>query len=69
MSERDEPQINFRVNEEADKTDFEKALAKQDHISSATAFFQSCLKALVIASHDGDLVEWPIELVRKPRRK
>ncbi len=67
--ERDEPQINFRVKEESDKTEFEKALSRQEHISSAAAFFQSCMKALCEASEREALVEWPIELVTKrPKR-
>lgn len=66
--ERDEPQVNFRVKEEADKTEFEKALAAQDHISSAAAFFQSCMKALRSVSDKGELVEWPIELVVKSKK-
>lgn len=66
--ERDEPQVNFRVKEESDKAEFEKALSAQDHISSAAAFFQSCMKALRAASEKDELVEWPIEIVTKRKK-
>jgi hypothetical protein len=69
MSERDEPQIGFRVREEGDKTDFVEALKKQHHIASATAFFQSTIDALKAVSDRGELVEWPLEFVTKQDKK
>jgi hypothetical protein len=69
MAERDEPQIGFRVREEEDKTAFTEALKKQHHISSATAFFQSTIDALKAVSDKDELVEWPLEFVRKSAKK
>ena len=66
--ERDEPQINFRIREESDKSEFEKALSAQQHISSASAFFQSCMRALCTVTARQELVEWPIELVTKRKK-
>lgn len=67
--ERDEPQISFRVKEEKQKTDFAKAMAKQDHVPSQAAFFSSVMKALKAASDAGKLIEWPVELVTKPKKR
>ncbi len=67
--DRDEPQIGFRVREEADKTDFIDALKKQRHITNVTVFFQSVIQALKDVSDRDELVEWPIELVTKHKKR
>lgn len=67
--ERDEPQISFRLREEAQKTDFASAIKKQSHVPSQAAFFMSVMKALKAASDKGKLIEWPVELVTKTKKK
>lgn len=67
-TERDEPQIGFRVREEDDKKDFKEALEKQRHIANATVFFQSVMDALIAASNRDELIEWPVEFVTKKKK-
>lgn len=68
MSERDEPQLSFRVKERAQKEEFTAALDKQKHIPSAAALFISVMEAVKAASDEGRLIEWPVELVLKPKK-
>ena len=68
MSERDEPQVSFRVREKAQKEEFVTALARQKHIPSAAALFLSVMDAVKAASDDDRLIEWPVELVLKPKK-
>jgi len=67
MSERDEPQINFRVRESNDKDRFDEALAKQPHIGNATVFFQECMNALCEASEADRQVIMPLRFETRPR--
>lgn len=67
--ERDEPQISFRLREEVQKTDFTSAIKKQPHVPSQAAFFMSAMQALKAASDEGRLIEWPVELVTKAKKK
>ena len=67
--ERDDLQMSFRIREEAERKDFSAALKKQHHIPNQTTFFSSVMKALKAASDAGQLIEWPVELVTKPKKK
>lgn len=68
-ADRDEPQIGFRVREKSQKEEFEDSLKdKQKHIASTTAFFQSVMDAVIEVSKKNQTLEWPIELVTKPKK-
>lgn len=62
-----EPQIGFRARDKKQKRDFDDALDKQTHVANATKFFESVVDALIATSKKGDLVEWPIKFVTKPK--
>ena len=62
-------QINFRLREDMDKEAFTRTLeTKQKHIPNQTALFQGVMDAVQKASKAGRLIEWPIELVLKPKK-
>lgn len=61
--------MGFRVREPSQTRNFTKALKKQNHIANKTVFFQSVVDALIRASNSDEMVEWPIELVAKPKKR
>lgn len=61
--------MSFRIREEAERTNFADALKKQHHVPSQTQFFSSVMRALKAASDKNKLIEWPVELVTKPKKK
>lgn len=67
VAERDEKQIGFRVREETQRDDLKDALKKQVHVANATLFFQSVIDALKKASDKGELIEWPVKFVTRPK--
>lgn len=64
-----EEQINFRLSGAVTKEQFANTLAdSQKHIPSQTALFQGVIDAVMEASANGELIEWPVELVTKKKR-
>ncbi len=62
--EKKQAMVNFRT-QPALRESFEAAFAKQRAYSSATGYFEDCMRALVIAVRSGQDIEPPLQFIAK----